>query len=128
MKFYSDLYCTNDSMHGCTKVTLVDRYERPIFCGTLDELDMDYVGNMTNPIKNVIAHWAICHATVWECHIVSVSTTAPVDACAVPLTNGVYISELHVKVNDIDKLKELLHANGIGIKKFFSYVGWNDNE
>lgn len=126
MKFYSDLYCKNESMHGCTKVTLVDRYERPIFRGTMDELDN--VGNMESPVKNVIAKWAVLYATVWEYHIVSVSTNAPDDACAVPLTNGIYISELYVKVNDIDKLKELLHAKGIEIEKFLSYVGWYDNE
>ena len=126
MNFYSDLYCKNDSMHGGTKITLVDRYERAIFRGTMDELGN--AGNMENPVKNVIARWVVLYATVWEYHIVSVSTTAPDDACAVPLTNGVYISELYVKVNDIDKLKELLHANGIGIEKFLSYVGWHGNE
>lgn len=120
MKFYSDLYCKNESMHGCTKVTLVDRYERPIFCGTMDELHMGHAGAMEDPVKNVIAKWVTLHATVWEYHIVSVSTTAPDDACAVPLTNGIYISELYVKVNDIDKLKELLHANGIENEKFLS--------
>lgn len=124
MKFYSDLYCKNDSMHGCTKVTLVDRYERAIYCGTMDELDMGHAGDMANPVKNVIAKWAVLYATVWEYHIVSVSAAAPDDACAVPLTNGIYISELYVKVNDIDKLKELLRAKGIEIEKFLSYVGW----
>ena len=124
MKLYDDLYCKNDSMHEGTKVTLVDRYEKPIFRGTMDELTN--VGNMENPVKNVIAQWAILHATVWEYHIVSVSTNAPDDACAIPLTNGIYISELYVKVNDIDKLKELLHAKGIGFKKFLSHMGYDE--
>ena len=128
MNFYSDLYCKNDSMHGCTKVTLVDRYERPIFRGTMDELDLDFVGDVASRVKNVIAQWLTWYATVWEYRVVSVSTTAPDDACAVPLTNGVCISELYVKVGNIDKLKELLHANGIKIEKFLSYVGWYDND
>lgn len=113
MNFYSDLYCKNDSMHGYTKVTLVDRYERPIFRGTMDELDLDFVGNMTNPVKNVIAQWVTRYATVWEYHVVSVSTTAPDDACAVLLTNGIYISELYVKVNDTDKLRAMLNTRGL---------------
>lgn len=113
MKFYSDLYCKNDSMHGYTKVTLVDRHERTIFRGTMDELDLDFVGNVADPVKNVIAHWATWYATVWEYHIVSVSTTAPSDVCAVPLTNGIYISELYVKVSDTDKLRAMMNARGL---------------
>lgn len=113
MIFFSDLYCKNNSMHGHTKLTLVDRYERPIFRGTIDELGMDYVGSMTSPVKNVIAQWVTWYATVWEYHIVSISTTAPDDACAVPLTNGVYIAELYVKVNDISKLRSMLNARGL---------------
>lgn len=126
MNFYSDLYCKNDSMHGGTKVTLVDKYERPIFRGTMDELGN--VDNMVSPVKNVIAKWMVLHATVWEYHIVSVSTTAPDDACEVPLTNGIYISDLYVKVQDTDKLKNVLRANGIGFEEFLSYGGWYGNE
>ena len=113
MKFYSDLYCKNNSMHGCTMVTLVDRYERLIFRGTMDELNSDFVGNVADPAKTVIAQWATWYATVCEYHIVSVSTTAPIDACAVPLTTGLYISELYVKVSEIGKLREMLHARGL---------------
>lgn len=113
MKFYSDLYCKNDSMHACTMVTLVDRYERTIFHGTMDELDLDFVGNVTDPAKTVIAQWATWYATVCEWHIVSASTTAPIDACAVPLTVGLYISELYVKVSEIGKLKIMLRARGL---------------
>lgn len=113
MKFYSDLYCKNNSMHGCTMVTLVDRYERLIFRGTMDELNSDFVGNVSDTAKTVIAQWATWYATVCEYHIVSVSTTAPIDACAVPLTTGLYISELYVKVSGIDKLREMLHARGL---------------
>lgn len=117
MKFYSDLYCKNDSMHGYTKVTLVDRHERPIFRGTMDELV--FVGNVTNPVKNIIAYWVTGYATVIEYHIVSVSTTAPSDACAVPLTDGLYISEMYVKVSAMSKLKELLREDGIGVEKIY---------
>lgn len=113
MKLYDDLYYKNDSLHGGTIVTIVDQYERPIFHGTFDELDLDFVGNMTSPVKNVIAQWVSWHATVSEYHIVSVSTTAPDDACAVPLMNGIYISELYVKVHDIDKLRTMLKARGL---------------
>lgn len=113
MKFYSDLYCKNDSMHGCTTVTLVDRYERTIFHGTMDELDLDFVGNVSNPAKTVIAQWATWYATVCEWHIVSASTTAPIDACAVPLTVGLYVSELYVKVSEIGKLRAMLRARGL---------------
>lgn len=113
MKFYSDLYCKNNSMHGCTMVTLVDRYERTIFHGTMDELDLDFVGNVTDPAKTVIAQWATWYATVCDWHIVSASTTAPIDACAVPLTVGLYISELYVKVSEIGKLKVMLRARGL---------------
>lgn len=128
MKFYSDLYFKNDSMHGCTKVTLVDIHERPVYRGTMDELDLDFVGNVTNRVKNVIAQWLTWYATVWEYHIVSVSTTAPSGACAVALTDGLYISEVYVKVGNIGKLKELLRENDIEIEKFLSYGGWQDNE
>lgn len=113
MKFYSDLYCKNDSMHGCTMVTLVDRYERAIYHGTMDELDLDFVGNVSDPAKTVIAQWATWYATVYDYHIVSVSTTAPIDACAVPLTAGLYISELYVKVSEIGKLRAMLRARGL---------------
>ena len=113
MKFYGDLYCKNDSMHGCTMVTLVDRYERPIFRGTMDELDLDFVGNVSDTAKTVIAQWATWYATVCEWHIVSASTTAPIDACAVPLTTGLYISELHVKVSETGKLRAMLRARGL---------------
>ena len=112
MNFYSDLYCKNDSLHGATTVTIVDQYERPIFHGTFDELDMDYWGG-ENPDKVEIAQWATRYATVSEYHIVSISTTAPDDACAVPLTNGVYISELYVKVSDTDKLRAMMNARGL---------------
>lgn len=123
MKLYDDLYCKNDSMHGATIVTVVDQYERTIFRGTFDDLDVEYWGD-ENPVNVKIAQWATRYATVSDYYIVSVSTTAPDDACAVPLTNGgVYISELYVKVHDIDKLKEMLRADGIGIEKFLSYVG-----
>lgn len=113
MKFYGDLYCRNDSMHGCTMVTLVDRYERPIFRGTMDELDLDFVGNEKHPAKNVIAQWATWYATVYEYHIVSVSATALDNACAIPLTGGLYISEIYVKVSNIDKLGAMLRARGL---------------
>ncbi len=110
MNFYSDLYCKNDSMHGCTKVTLVDRYERPIFRGTMDELDLDFVGDVASRVKNVIAQWLTWYATVLEYRVVSVSTTAPSGVCAVPLTDGLYISEVFVKVGNIDKLRTMLIA------------------
>ena len=113
MKFYGDLYCRNDSMHGCTMVTLVDNNERPIFHGTMDELDLDFEGNVKNPAKNVIAQWATWYATVYEYHIVSVSATALTSVCAVPLTGGLYISELYVKVSSIDKLRTMLSARGL---------------
>jgi len=113
MKFYGDLYCKNDSIHGGTIVTIVDNNERPIFRGTMDELDLDYVGNVKNPGRTVIAQWATCFATVYEYHIVSVSVTAPTDVCAVPLTAGLYISELYVKVSSIDKLRTMLRARGL---------------
>lgn len=125
MKFYEDLYCKNNSLHGATIVTIVDQYERPIFHGTFDEFDIDHLGD-ENPVKCAVARWAVLYATVWEYHIVSVSTNAPDDACAVPLTNGIYISELYVKVHDIDKLKDILRANGIGFENFLSYVGWHN--
>lgn len=113
MKFYSDLYCKNDSMHGGTIVTLTDRYERTIFHGTMDELDLDFVGNVSDTAKTVIAQWATWYATVYEYHIVSASTTAPIDVCAVPLTAGLYISELYVKVSEIGKLRAMLRARGL---------------
>lgn len=113
MKFYSDLYCKNDSMHGATMVTLVDSYERHIFHGTMDELDLDFVGDVTDPTKTVIAQWLTWYATVCEYHIVSASTTAPSDVCAVPLTSGLYISELYVKVSEIGKLRAMLRARGL---------------
>lgn len=112
MKFF-DLYCKNDSLHAGTIVTIVDQHEKPIFHGTFDELDLDFVGNVVRPVKNTIAQWATWYATVSEYHIVSVSTTAPDDVCAVPLTNGVHISELYVKVNSIDKLRTMLNARGL---------------
>lgn len=99
MKLYDDLYCKNDSLHGGTRVTIVNQHEETIFHGTFDELDKDYWGN-EDPIKVMFAQWVTWHATVCEYHIVSVSTTTPDDVCAVPLTDGVYISELYVKVND----------------------------
>lgn len=113
MKFYGDLYCRNDSMHGCTMVTLVDRYERPIYYGTMDELDLDFVGNVKNPAKTVIAQWATWYATVCDYRIISVSATAPDNACAAPLTSGLYISEMYVKVSSIDKLRAMLTARGL---------------
>ena len=113
MKFYGDLYCRNDSMHGCTMVTLVDKYERTLFHGTMDELDLDFVGNVSDTAKTVIAQWATWYATVYDWHIVSASTTAPTDACAAPLTGGLYISELYVKVSSIDKLRAMLRARGL---------------
>ena len=99
MKLYGDLYCKNDSLHAGTIVTVVDQYEKTIFHGTFDELDKDYWGNEDH-VKVMFAQWVTWHATVAEYHIVSVSTTAPDDVCAAPLTDGVYISELYVKVND----------------------------
>lgn len=113
MKFYGDLYCRNDSIHGGTIVTIVDNNEQPIYHGSIDDLDLDYVGNVKNPAKTVIAQWATWYATVYDYHIVSVSATAPDNVCAVPLTSGLYISELYVKVSSIDKLRAMLRARGL---------------
>lgn len=112
MKLYDDLYCKNDSLHGHTKVTIVDQYERPIFRGTFDEFSIDHLDD-ENLVKCAVAHWAVWYATVSRYHIVSVSTTAPDDTRTVSLTNGVYISELYVKVDNIDKLRVMLNARGL---------------